>query len=397
MANILPIADDEDGLSVRNKLNEAITEANDVDNKVTGPASATDARIAVFDGVTGKLIKEVPVTIDDLGNIQGLNNILAKDFSITTSGNINTDISSLDNLTNTSLRLGALRAGSGNTFLDLKSFDLDNFYSARLLRNSGENGNFDIINRGTGNIVFYTNSSSLILSLKGDGSATFAGAVTVADLIPTLLNGVAIANYVQVGGDISGTGAAPVVANNAVTNAKLADMATAHFKGRVSSGTGDPEDLSASQVKTALNLPNDTETELAAKLPLAGGTMTGAILGNIAIQGYRPVADPVTASFTLSSSTANQFQYINTSAAAIAITLDTSTTNLAAIGTEWDFLVINDNNKVSIEVDTGVTAYAQGIGIVTGADIITVTGFVAFQIKKTASNEYAIIGGGLSV
>lgn len=40
--------------------------------------------------------------------------------------------------------------------------------------------------------------------------------------------------------------------NAAVTNAKLANMATARFKGRVAAGTGAPEDLTAAQVKTAL-------------------------------------------------------------------------------------------------------------------------------------------------
>ena len=40
---------------------------------------------------------------------------------------------------------------------------------------------------------------------------------------------------------------ATTIANNAVTNAKAADMATATIKGRATAGTGDPEDLSAAQ------------------------------------------------------------------------------------------------------------------------------------------------------
>ncbi len=39
-----------------------------------------------------------------------------------------------------------------------------------------------------------------------------------------------------------------------VANASLADMANATIKGRATSGTGDPEDLSASQVRTILNV-----------------------------------------------------------------------------------------------------------------------------------------------
>ena len=42
------------------------------------------------------------------------------------------------------------------------------------------------------------------------------------------------------------------VPDNGVTNAKLADMVTARIKGRATAGTGDPEDLTAAQVKTIL-------------------------------------------------------------------------------------------------------------------------------------------------
>jgi hypothetical protein len=44
------------------------------------------------------------------------------------------------------------------------------------------------------------------------------------------------------------------IAADAVTNAKLANMATQTFKGRTTAGTGDPEDLSVAQAKTLLNL-----------------------------------------------------------------------------------------------------------------------------------------------
>lgn len=46
------------------------------------------------------------------------------------------------------------------------------------------------------------------------------------------------------------------VADNAVTNAKMADMATARLKGRNTAGSGDPEDLDAATVRTMLNVAN---------------------------------------------------------------------------------------------------------------------------------------------
>lgn len=44
------------------------------------------------------------------------------------------------------------------------------------------------------------------------------------------------------------------ILNANVTNAKLANMATATFKGRTTAGTGDPEDLSATQATALLNV-----------------------------------------------------------------------------------------------------------------------------------------------
>lgn len=54
-------------------------------------------------------------------------------------------------------------------------------------------------------------------------------------------------------------------ANDAVTNAKLANVATATFKGRATAGTGDPEDLTAAQAAGLLNLAliNSTGATLA--------------------------------------------------------------------------------------------------------------------------------------
>lgn len=46
----------------------------------------------------------------------------------------------------------------------------------------------------------------------------------------------------------------PTVADNSITNAKLADVPTATFKGRTSAGTGDPQDLTVAQAKALLDL-----------------------------------------------------------------------------------------------------------------------------------------------
>lgn len=58
-------------------------------------------------------------------------------------------------------------------------------------------------------------------------------------------------------GDVTGSGTgsfATTVANDAVTNAKSANMAVNTIKGRITSGTGDPEDLTAANVRTIINV-----------------------------------------------------------------------------------------------------------------------------------------------
>lgn len=56
-------------------------------------------------------------------------------------------------------------------------------------------------------------------------------------------------------GDVTGSGAL-TIADNVVTNAKLATQATSTIKGRVTAGTGNTEDLTAAQVRTVINVAN---------------------------------------------------------------------------------------------------------------------------------------------
>jgi hypothetical protein len=79
---------------------------------------------------------------------------------------------------------------------------------------------------------------------------------------------------VTLSGDITGAGTtaiAATIANNAVTNAKLADMATARLRGRITAGTGDPEDLTGTQATTLLDVLTSSLKGLA---PASGGGTT---------------------------------------------------------------------------------------------------------------------------
>ncbi len=89
-------------------------------------------------------------------------------------------------------------------------------------------------------------------------------------------------------GDVTGSGSssgstALTIANDAVTNAKAANMATQTIKGRTTAGTGDPEDLTAAQaaavIQASLNptiawsgvfkAPEDETVYLVLKAPFA--------------------------------------------------------------------------------------------------------------------------------
>jgi hypothetical protein len=69
---------------------------------VVGPASATDNRVARFDGVTGKLIQDSSVTLDDSGNFTGI-------LALTATGTL------------TGAKLTATNLGAGVQVLDLET------------------------------------------------------------------------------------------------------------------------------------------------------------------------------------------------------------------------------------------------------------------------------------
>jgi hypothetical protein len=67
-------------------------------------------------------------------------------------------------------------------------------------------------------------------------------------------------------GDVTSTGdGATIIADNAVDNSKLSDVPTETIKGRVTSDSGDPEDLTISQVRTLLSINNLDNTSDANK------------------------------------------------------------------------------------------------------------------------------------
>lgn len=117
------------------------------------------------------------------------------------------------------------------------------------------------LTQGSGIVITDAGANSTVtISASGDAADLTSGTLPAARM-PALT------------GDVTttvGTVSTSIIAG-AVTNAKLADVPTATFKGRTTAGTGDPEDLTATQATALLNLFSST---LKGLVPLSGGGTT---------------------------------------------------------------------------------------------------------------------------
>lgn len=124
-----------------------------------------------------------------------------------------------------------------------------------------------------------TNTASTIMKRDSGGSVgatNFVGALIgnadTATLAANATNAVTAVNFSgSLAGDVTGTQAATTIAGHAVTNAKLAQMATHTIKGNATGGTADAADLTGTQV-TAL-LDNFTDLLKGLVPPSGGGTV----------------------------------------------------------------------------------------------------------------------------
>src|SRR5262249_25806099 len=110
---------------------------------------------------------------------------------------------------------------------------------------------------------------------------------------------------ITLSGDVTGSGATAItatIANNAVTNAKLAALATARIRGRVTAGTGDPEDLTGTQATTLLDVFTSSLKGLA---PSSGGGTTNYLRADAtwAAPTFTPPTQPTQTIYTSGSGT----------------------------------------------------------------------------------------------
>jgi hypothetical protein len=156
-------------------------------------------------------------------------------------------------------------------FIQFRRDTAANWSSSSRVLESGEPG-YDITNNelrvGDGASAW----SGLTPLGGGSGGVTsVTGTGAVAGL--TLTGTVTTTGNLTLGGTLSVATAS--VQDDAVTNAKLANMATQTIKGRTTAGTGDPEDLTASEVRGILNVAD-------------GATAYTNTLARIAAQEWAP-------------------------------------------------------------------------------------------------------------
>ena len=230
-----------------------------------------------------------------------------------------------------------------------------------------------------------------------DASATQAGAIEIATqgevdtgtdttraIVPSTLSGSALASDVGANtakvtnathsGDATGATALTIAAN-VVSNSKLADVATATIKGRVTASTGDPEDLTSVEATSILEPFTD------------------------ALKGLAPASGGGTANFLRADSTwasppgvgeANTASNVNTSGVGVfkqKTGVDLEFRGLVAASTKATIVLDAPTNEIRVDVADASEAQAGAIEIATQTEVDTGTDTTRAIVPSTLSGS----------
>lgn len=204
-----------------------------------GSAFGNDNRIIKSDG-TGKGVQSTGITIDDSNNISG-------------AGTLNTH---------------TIPGGTGTLALTSQLHNAVTLAGQNYLTLSGQEitaAQINLTTHVTDLLPFANIANGSALSVLGRGansSGVMASIAAGTDGFVLRRSGTTLA---------FGTIATAGIANDAVNNTKLSNMAASTIKGRITASTGDPEDLTATQATSILNVFTDSLKGLA---PASGGGTT---------------------------------------------------------------------------------------------------------------------------
>lgn len=223
---------------------------------VVGPASSTDNAIAIYDGLTGKLIKNSLATIDGSGNITANSFVGNADTATALAaaptgcapGEFAEDIDAQGNLTcSTPAGGGDVVGPASSTDNGLAVYDDT---TGKLLRSSTVTESSGVLT-ATGFSGPLTGNADTATALAANptdcGVGEFANAIAASGDLTCATP--AAGGITELTGDVTagpGSGAqAATIANDAVTDAKLRESTGLSVIGRSANSTGNPADIVA--------------------------------------------------------------------------------------------------------------------------------------------------------
>lgn len=209
-----------------------------------------------------------------------------------------------------------------------------------------------------------------------------AGTLTGAELLEVVQSGntrrstaAAIAALALVDGDkgdvtVSASGATWTVDNDAITNAKLANVNTQTIKGRTTASSGDPEDLTAAQASTLLQQDGlDDEACGFRGIPVVDfSAATNIIAAHHGKTLRHPSSDAnartltIQANGTLALPVGFTFSVVNETSQAVTIAITSDTLTLAGDGSAAPLTLAQYGMAVVTKL-TSTTWYASGTGL----------------------------------